>query len=185
MEPRKNSFARRRSHLAIVRRPLQIVFQVHFHIRRQQIVHHNQSDVFAIALEAIEAEKLGQQCARILAEIQIVAGQQFLQEFALLVLHGFDDELIVAGQIEYGPGSARIGQFAQRCRTHGHLPEFGELVAQIQSIVRFHFRPAHHEIIGLDVEQIAKEPERRRGVNLEFELAVVMGRCLRRTFGRK
>lgn len=73
---------------------------MHLHVRRQQIVHHNQSNVFAVALEAIQAEELGQQRARILAQIQIVAGQQFLQEFALLVLHRFDDELIVAGQIE-------------------------------------------------------------------------------------
>lgn len=84
---------------------------MHFNERRQEIVHRNQPYVLAIALVAIQAEELWQQRTGILIEVHIVARQKFLQELALLVLDGLDDELIVVGQIEYGSGRTRIRQF--------------------------------------------------------------------------
>lgn len=43
----------------------------------------------------------------------VVSWKQFLQEFCLLVLDGFDDEFIIAGQVEEGATGARIRQLNQ------------------------------------------------------------------------
>lgn len=85
------------SYLSIISRSLQIVFQVHFHVRRQQVIHHDQANVLAVALETVESEELGQKRSRILAQIQIIPRQELLKELAFFVLNSFDDELIVAG----------------------------------------------------------------------------------------
>lgn len=43
----------------------------------------------------------------------VIAWQKFLQKLSLLVLQGFDDELIIAGQVEERTAGARIGQLDQ------------------------------------------------------------------------
>lgn len=48
-----------------------------------------------------------------LDEIDVILGQQFLQERCLLVLHGLDDELVVAGDVENRARRSRIRQLAQ------------------------------------------------------------------------
>lgn len=60
----------------LVRGPLQVKLEVHAHRARQDVVHHHHPDVFAPALDAVEAEELGQQRAGILVQVlepQIVA----------------------------------------------------------------------------------------------------------------
>jgi hypothetical protein len=48
-----------------------------------------------------------------LIKIHVVAWKKFLQKFALLMLNGFDYELIVVGEIKDGARRAGIGKFSQ------------------------------------------------------------------------
>lgn len=50
-----------------------------------------------------------------------VSRQQFLQKLCLFVLHGLDDELIVAGDVEKGAARARIRELNQGVVTQGIL----------------------------------------------------------------
>lgn len=43
----------------------------------------------------------------------VIAWQKFLQELSLLVLQGFDDELVIAGQVEERAAGAGVGQLDQ------------------------------------------------------------------------
>lgn len=43
----------------------------------------------------------------------VIAWQQFLQKLSLLVLQGFDDELIIAGQVEERATGPGVGQLYQ------------------------------------------------------------------------
>lgn len=43
----------------------------------------------------------------------VVAGQQLLQELRLLVHHGLDDELVIAGDVEEGAAGAGVGELDQ------------------------------------------------------------------------
>lgn len=51
----------------------------------------------------------------------VVAWQQLLQELGLLVLDSFDDELIIAGQVEQRAAGPWVGQLDQRLLTDGVL----------------------------------------------------------------
>lgn len=53
----------------LVRGALQIKLEVHAHGAWQDIVHHNHSDVFAPALDAVQAKKLWQQSAGVLVQV--------------------------------------------------------------------------------------------------------------------
>lgn len=76
--------------------------------RRKQVVHDDQADVLGIAVVAVEAEKLRQQGSRILHDVHIVAGQQLLQKFRLLVGDSLDDELVVVGHVKYRAASTGV-----------------------------------------------------------------------------
>lgn len=51
----------------------------------------------------------------------VVTRKQFLQELGLFVLHGLDDELVVAGKVEPGAAGAGVGQLDQRLIADGIL----------------------------------------------------------------
>lgn len=53
----------------------------------------------------------------------VVSRQQPLQELGLFVLHGFNDELVVAGQVEERAAGARVGQLDQGLVYEGILME--------------------------------------------------------------
>jgi len=93
---------------------------MHCDMTWQQIIHDNQANIFPSKLVAIKPEELRKQGAGILVEIHVIAGQEFLEEFALLVLHRFNDKLVVVCEIEDGAAGPGVRQFPQRRRTHRH-----------------------------------------------------------------
>ena len=62
------------------------------------------------------------------------------------MLHGFDDELIIAGEVKDGPAGARVAE----------LPEV--LAAE-----------GHQVVLGDDSEQVPEVPERSGGVHFKPE----------------
>lgn len=50
---------------------------------------------------------------RVLVPHHVVSGQEPLEELGLFVLDGFDDELVIAGQVEERPAGPRVGQLDQ------------------------------------------------------------------------
>lgn len=50
---------------------------------------------------------------KVLVSHHVVTRQQPLEELGLFVLDGFDDELVIAGQVEEGPAGPRVGQLDQ------------------------------------------------------------------------
>lgn len=56
-----------------------------------------------------------------LAAYHVVTRKQLLQELSLFMLHSFNDELIIAGEVEPGTAGAGVGQLDQRLLTDGVL----------------------------------------------------------------
>ncbi len=56
----------------------------------------------------------------------VVSWKQFLQELCLLVLDGFDDEFIIAGQVEERAAGARIRQLNQGLFTNRVLQDYNK-----------------------------------------------------------
>lgn len=56
----------------------------------------------------------------------VISRQQLLQELGLLVLHGFDDELVVAGDVEERAAGPRVGQLDQGLAAQGILGKNGK-----------------------------------------------------------
>lgn len=54
---------------SLVRRAFQIKLQVHAYRTRQNVVHHNDSDVLASALDAVQAKELRQQSSGVLIQV--------------------------------------------------------------------------------------------------------------------
>lgn len=122
--------------LSLEGRPFQVELLVDLDPRREQVVHDDEADVFRIAVVAVEAEKLWQQGSRVLHDVHVVAGQQLLQKFRLLVGDRLDDELVVVGHVEYGPAGTGVREFTQGSVAEGK-----------------------HEVFRLDAENISKVPE--------------------------
>lgn len=64
----------------------------------------------------------------------VVAGQQLLQELRLLVHHGLDDELVIAGDVEEGAAGAGVGELDQGLVAQRVLEGGGEWVGQVPSV---------------------------------------------------
>ena len=65
----------------------------------------------------------------------VVAGQQLLQELCLLVHHGLDDELVIAGDVEEGAAGAGVGELNQWLIAQRVLEGGGEWVGQVPSVM--------------------------------------------------
>ena len=118
---------------------------MHSNTRGKQIVHDDQSDVLLVALIAEHGEELGQGGAGVLLQVHVVAGQQLLQELGLLHADGLQDELIVIGQVKYGPRGSWVGQLS-----HGFIAD------------------RHHEVIRRNTEEVSKVSESHRSVGSEI-----------------
>lgn len=125
---------------------------MHAHGAGQQVVHHHDPDVLAPGLHAVQPVELGQQGAGVLVQVHVVSRQELLQELGLLVLHGFDDELVVAGHVEERAAGARVGELDQGLAAQG-----------IQVVV------------GADPEELPEVAEGHGRVGLEAEIVVVVG----------
>lgn len=64
----------------LVSGPLQVVFEVHANHAGQDIVHNHHTDVLPARLDTVEAEKLGQQSARVLIQVLRMRGEERREE---------------------------------------------------------------------------------------------------------
>ena len=56
----------------------QVESVVHAQLARQDVVHDNDADVLGVAAVAVQPEELGEQRSRVLVEIHVITGQEFL-----------------------------------------------------------------------------------------------------------
>lgn len=71
----------------------------------------------------------------------VVAGQQSLQELGLFVLDGFNDELVIAGQVEERAAGPGVGQLDQRLIDQGVLREEHQRTNQPQHYTNMKHTP--------------------------------------------
>lgn len=64
----------------------------------------------------------------------VVSRKEFLQKLSLFMLNSFDDELIIAGDVEDGPARPWISQFDQGLVTHRVLAKTEEQTKELRFI---------------------------------------------------